>query len=30
MIEWNERKAYWRHTKAQMLTSLLPFVSLSM
>ena len=26
MIERNERKAYWRHTKAQMLTSLLPFV----
>jgi putative solute:sodium symporter small subunit len=26
MIEWSERKAYWRHTKAQMLTSLLPFV----
>ena len=26
MIERNERKLYWRHTKAQMLTSLLPFV----
>ena len=26
MIEWSERKAYWRHTKVQMLTSLLPFV----
>jgi putative solute:sodium symporter small subunit len=27
MIEWSERKPYWRHTKAQMLTSLLPFVA---
>ena len=26
MIEWSERKAYWRHTKVQMLTSLLPFI----
>ena len=26
MIERNERKPYWRHTKVQMLTSLLPFV----
>ena len=26
MIERNERKQYWRHTKTQMLTSLLPFV----
>ena len=26
MIERNERKPYWRHTKAQMLASLLPFV----
>jgi putative solute:sodium symporter small subunit len=26
MMERNERKPYWRHTKAQMLTSLLPFV----
>ena len=26
MIERNERRTYWRHTKAQMLTSLLPFV----
>jgi putative solute:sodium symporter small subunit len=27
MIEWSQRKAYWRHTKVQMLTSLLPFVA---
>ena len=27
MIERNERKPYWRHTKVQMLTSLLPFVA---
>jgi putative solute:sodium symporter small subunit len=26
MIEWSERKAYWRNTKVQMLTSLLPFL----
>ena len=26
MIERNERKLYWRHTKVQMLTTLLPFV----
>jgi putative solute:sodium symporter small subunit len=26
MMERNERKPYWRHTKVQMLTSLLPFV----
>jgi putative solute:sodium symporter small subunit len=26
MIERNERKAYWRHTKTQMLASLLPFL----
>ena len=26
MIEWSERKAYWRHTKMQMLASLLPFL----
>ena len=26
MIERSERKPYWRHTKAQMLASLLPFV----
>ena len=26
MIERNERKPYWRHTKVQMLTSLLPLV----
>ena len=26
MIEWSERKAYWRNTKMQMLTSLLPFL----
>ena len=26
MVERNERKPYWRHTKAQMLASLLPFV----
>ena len=26
MIERNERKAYWRHTKVQMLASLLPFL----
>jgi putative solute:sodium symporter small subunit len=26
MIERNERKPYWRQTKVQMLTSLLPFV----
>ena len=26
MIERNERKPYWRHTKAQMLASLLPFM----
>jgi putative solute:sodium symporter small subunit len=26
MIERNERKPYWRHTKVQMLTSLVPFV----
>jgi putative solute:sodium symporter small subunit len=25
MIERSERKPYWRHTKVQMLTSLLPF-----
>src|SRR5262245_18319826 len=27
MIDWSERKAYWRHTKLQMLTSLLPFLA---
>lgn len=27
MIEWSQRKAYWRNTKVQMLTSLLPFVA---
>jgi putative solute:sodium symporter small subunit len=27
MIEWSQRKAYWRSTKAQMLASLLPFVA---
>jgi len=27
MIERNERKPYWRHTRTQMLTSLLPFVA---
>ncbi|MBU6336043.1 MAG: DUF4212 domain-containing protein [Chloroflexi bacterium] len=26
MIEWRERKAYWRHTKWQLLASLGPFV----
>lgn len=26
MIEWRERKAYWRHTKWQMLASLGPFL----
>ncbi|HEY5827974.1 MAG: DUF4212 domain-containing protein [Hyphomicrobiaceae bacterium] len=26
MMERNERKPYWRHTKMQMLASLLPFV----
>lgn len=26
MIERKERKPYWRHTKRQMLTSLLPFL----
>ena len=26
MIERNERGPYWRHTRMQMLTSLLPFV----
>ena len=26
MIERDQRKPYWRHTKVQMLTSLLPFV----
>lgn len=26
MIERKERKPYWRHTKWQMLTSLLPFI----
>jgi putative solute:sodium symporter small subunit len=26
MIEWSERKAYWRHTKVQMLTSLAPLL----
>ena len=26
MMERNESKSYWRHTKVQMLTSLLPFV----
>jgi putative solute:sodium symporter small subunit len=26
MIDWSERKSYWRHTKMQMLSSLLPFV----
>jgi len=26
MIEWSERKAYWRNTKVQMLTTLLPFL----
>lgn len=26
MVERNERKPYWRHTKTQMLTTLLPFV----
>jgi putative solute:sodium symporter small subunit len=26
MIDWSERKAYWRHTKLQMLTGLLPFL----
>ncbi len=26
MIERKERKPYWRHTKWQMLTSLLPFL----
>jgi putative solute:sodium symporter small subunit len=27
MVERNERVPYWRHTRAQMLTSLLPFVA---
>jgi putative solute:sodium symporter small subunit len=27
MIERNERRPYWRHTRMQMLTSLLPFVA---
>ena len=27
MIDWSERKSYWRHTKVQMLTSLVPFVA---
>lgn len=27
MIERKERKPYWRHTKWQMLTSLLPFLA---
>ena len=26
MIEWSERKTYWRNTKMQMLTSLVPFL----
>lgn len=26
MVEGDERKAYWRHTKWQMVASLLPFV----
>jgi putative solute:sodium symporter small subunit len=26
MIEWGERKAYWRNTKVQMLAALLPFL----
>ena len=26
MIEWSEHKAYWRNTKTQMLTSLVPFL----
>lgn len=26
MIEQTERKPYWRHTKLQMLTSLIPFL----
>ena len=26
MIEWSEHKAYWRNTKMQMLTSLVPFL----
>jgi putative solute:sodium symporter small subunit len=26
MIEWSEHKAYWRNTKVQMLTSLVPFL----
>jgi putative solute:sodium symporter small subunit len=27
VIDWGERKSYWRHTKVQMLTSLVPFVT---
>jgi putative solute:sodium symporter small subunit len=27
MIDWSERKAHWRHTKVQMLTTLLPFLA---
>lgn len=26
MIDWRERKPYWRHTKWQMLATLLPFL----
>ena len=26
MVDRNERRPYWRHTKMQMLTSLLPFI----
>ena len=28
MIDWSERKPYWRHTKWQMLASLLPYLLL--
>jgi putative solute:sodium symporter small subunit len=26
MIDWRERKPYWRHTKLQMAATLLPFI----
>ncbi len=28
MFDWSERKPYWRHTKWQMLASLIPFLTL--
>ncbi len=27
MMDWSERKSYWRHTKVQMLASLVPFIT---